>query len=271
MGLWVADEGRGLFYPHAGGALCASPLCLCACGNAVVCAQACQARVFAADTGAALGGYPLPPAVRCMCALPGALYCLSGEADSVSLLCPLTGQLRLCARAGCDPRDLALSPCRRMLAAAGGAAGALYIYNSYDLRLLRSFSLPGVVYAARFAGTELLALCAVEDGDIHTCLYHISVRGVVSEVLRTPGLPGALLPLPDGSLLLGALGKLWRLRADGRLMQRFPCGLPARLRLSGDSVLCADPLAGKVWRIPLGGARGRAVYAGDTPADVLEV
>ena len=269
MGLWIADETCGLLSPHADTPLCSGPLCLCACGNTVVCAQARQGRVFAADTGEALSSYPLPPAVRCMCSLPGALYCLSGEADSISLLCPMTGQLRLCARAGCDPRDLSLSPCHRMLAAAGGAAGMLYIYDSHDLRLLRSLPLPGVVYAARFVGAALLALCAVEDGDIHTCLYHISARGVVSEALRTQGLPGALLPLPDGGAMLGALGKLWRLRADGRLMQRFCCGLPARLRLYGTIVLCADPLNGCVLRIPLNGARAETVYAGDAPADML--
>ncbi|MBQ9300664.1 MAG: hypothetical protein IJ214_09145, partial [Clostridia bacterium] len=109
MGLWIADAQDGLLGP--GGRLCAQPLCLCACGAAVVCATPREARVFEAANSAAISRYPLPPRVRCMCALPGALYCLSGEADSLSLLCPLTGQLRLCTQAGCDPRDLALSPC----------------------------------------------------------------------------------------------------------------------------------------------------------------
>ena len=126
MALWIADEGAGLIRSGADGEqrLCAQPLSLCACGNTLVCAQAQQAAVYAADTGAALGRYPLPPGARRMCALPGALYCLSSDADSISLLCPRTGRLLLCAQAGCYPRDLALSPCRRMLAVAGGAAGA---------------------------------------------------------------------------------------------------------------------------------------------------
>lgn len=92
MALWIADEGAGLIRSGAEGErrLCAQPLSLCACGNTLVCAQAQQAAVYAADTGAALGRYPLPPGARRMCALPGALYCLSSDADSISLLCPRT-------------------------------------------------------------------------------------------------------------------------------------------------------------------------------------
>lgn len=145
MALWIADEGAGLIRSGAEGErrLCAQPLSLCACGNTLVCAQAQQAAVYAADTGAALGRYPLPPGARRMCALPGALYCLSSDADSISLLCPRTGRLLLCAQAGCYPRDLALSPCRRMLAVAGGAAGAVLVYRARELTLIRSLPLPG--------------------------------------------------------------------------------------------------------------------------------
>ena len=166
MALWIADEGAGLIRSGADGErrLCAQPLSLCACGNTLVCAQAQQAAVYAADTGAALGRYPLPPGARRMCALPGALYCLSSDADSISLLCPRTGRLLLCAQAGCYPRDLALSPCRRMLAVAGGAAGAVLVYRARELTLIRSLPLPGVVSAAAFAGAELIALCAVDEG-----------------------------------------------------------------------------------------------------------
>ena len=269
MGLWVADENEGLICPFSAGPLCAQPLCLCACGTAVVCARAREAQVFAQDTGRLLAAYPLPPGVRCMCALPGALYCLSSEADSISLLCPLTGQLRLCAQAGCDPRDLCLSPCRRMLAAAGGAAGALYLYDSRDLHLLRAIPLPGIVYAACFTGAALLALCAVEEGEISTRLYRVSVRGVTAELRRLPGLPGALLALPDGSLLAGSLGQLLHLRPDARVLRRWACGLPLRLRLYGGSALCADTLEGRVLQLPLTGQNPHILYTGGAPADML--
>ena len=116
-----------------------------------------------------------------------------------------------------------------------------------------------------------LCLCAIEHGDISTGLYQISVRGVVTELRRLPGLPGALLPLPGGELLVGALGTLLILRHDGRLLRRFPCGLPARLRLCRQSVLCADPLEGRLLRVPLREGRPEALYTGGAPADGMDV
>ena len=269
MGLWIADENDGLLCPFADGPLCGGPLCLCASGNTVICARTREAQVFAADTGRLLNCYPLPPGVRCMRALPDTLYCLSGEADSVSLLCPRSGQLRLCAQAGCEPRDLALSPCRRLLAAAGGASGRLYLYESRDLTPLRAIPLPGIVYAACFCAGGLAALCAVEEGDICTCLYRVSARGVATELLRLPGLPGALLPLPDGTLLLGVLGALIHLRADARVLRRCRCGLPGRLRLYAGFALCTDTLEAKIMRVPLNGARTETLYTGSAPVDML--
>lgn len=263
MGLWIADERRGLFRPDRPAALCRQPQGLCLCGDAVVCACPREAQVFGAADGAAVAVYPLPPGVRCMCALPGALYCLSGEADSVSLLCPLTGQLRLCAQAGCDPRDLALSPSRRLLAAAGGAAGRLYLLDSRTLTMQSSIALPGIVCAVCFCGAGLMALCAVESGEISACLYRVSARGVATELMRLPGLPGALLALPGGGLLVGALGQLLHLRADCRVQRRFACGLPARLRLYPDCALCADSLEGRLLRIPLREGAPQTLYVGD--------
>ena len=270
MGLWIADEERGLIAPGGREPLCPAPISLCVCGSAAVCAGMREARVFALDTARELAAYPLPPCTRRMCALPGALYCLSGEADSLSLLCPVTGQLRLCVRAGCDPRDLALSPGCRMLAAAGGAAGKLFLFDSPDLRALRTIPLPGVVYSVCFRGAELLALCAIEAGEISACLYRISPRGVVTELMRLPGLPGALLPLPDGGLLVGALGSLSHLRPDGRLLRRYPCALPARLRLYGGCALCADTLGGRLLRVSLRGGTAEAVYCGGAPVDMID-
>lgn len=268
MALWIADEGEGLL--REGRTLCREPSALCACGNTVVCAQTQQATVFAADTGRELGRFPLPPGVSRMCALPGALYALSAEADSVSLLCPRTGQLRLCAQAGCYPRDLKLSPCRRLLLAAGGAAGALFVYRAEDLSLLRRISLPGVVYSAAFAGAQLLAMCAVEENSMQSRLYRVSVRGVASEVTRFSALPGALLALPDGGVLCGILGALIRLRPDGRVQQRIPCGLACALRPCAGCVLAADSLGGQVLRLPTGSAvRAQRLYTGTSPVDML--
>lgn len=271
MALWIADEGAGLIRSSADGErrLCAQPLSLCACGNTLVCAQAQQAAVYAADTGAALGRYPLPPGARRMCALPGALYCLSSDADSISLLCPRTGRLLLCAQAGCYPRDLALSPCRRMLAVAGGAAGAVLVYRARELTLIRSLPLPGVVSAAAFAGAELLALCAVDEGRLQSRLFRISIHGVVSALGCWEGLPGALLIHPDGMIVCGVLGKLLLLRPDGRVARCLPCGLPACLRPCPGGLLCADALDGCVTRVTAALTDAQCVYRGDSPLDAM--
>lgn len=270
MGLWIADARQGVLTPTGRCAEPAAPLCLCVCGSAVICAGQREARVFAAEGGPPVAAFALPPAARCMCALPGALYCLSGEADSVSVLCPRTGQLRLCARAGCDPRDMTLSPDSRLLAVAGGASGKLYLFDSPALTPLRSIALPGVVYAVCFRGAELYALCAIENGEVSTCLYRVSARGVVSEGLHLPGLPGSLLTLPGGDLLVGALGQLLHLRADMKLLRRFPCGLPARLRLYRDHVLCVDPLEGRALRLLPREGLLQTLYAGEA-ADAVVV
>jgi len=226
--------------------------------------------VYAADTARALMEYPLPPGVIRLCALPGALYCLSSEADSVSLLCPATGRLRLCAQAGCYPRDMQLSPCGRMLAIAGGASGTLTVLDVQELRPLMQTMLPGIVCAAAFLPSGLAALCAVEESDVTSQLYRVSPRGVVSEMLRRPGLPGALLRLPDHSLLLGATGAMLRLRQDGRVLQRLPCGLAGMLRCYPAFSLAADPLSGKVLQISHAIGKSAAVcYCGASPNDML--
>ena len=103
-----------------------------------------------------------------------------------------------------------------MLAVAGGAAGAVLVYRARELTLIRSLPLPGVVSAAAFAGAELLALCAVDEGRLQSRLFRISIHGVVSALGCWEGLPGALLIHPDGMIVCGVLGKLLLLRPDGR-------------------------------------------------------
>lgn len=273
MKMWIADESTGLlFYSHGTvRKVCSQPLGLCLCASMLICAQPQQALACAADSGNVLASYPLPPNTRRMCALPDALYCLSGDADSISLLCPRTGRLRLCAQAGCYPRDVALSPCRRMLAVAGGAAGAVLIYHAEDLHLIRALSLPGIVSAVTFAGAELVALCAVEDTQPRSRLYRISVHGVASEMGCWDGLPGALLALPDNSLLCGVMGKLLRLRADGRVVHCLPCALPDCLRPCPAGCLCVDALDGCVLRFSADAAHAQRLYRGSAPCDALLV
>lgn len=270
MALWIADSERGLVYiSRQQLLLCPQPLCLTACGDSVICAAQDGAHVYAPDSLERCG-YPLPPGVCRMCALPGALYCLSGEADSVSMLCPVTGRLRLCAQCGCYPRDMQISPCGKYLLIAGGAAGETLLLSSQDLKLIRRFPVPGMACAAVFAGREVYTLCAVEDGDVSARLLRISPRGVQTEVYTARGLPGALGCLPDQSLLCGILGECVRLRTDGRVLQRYPGGLTASIRAGKYAALLCDPLDGSVQRVPYTiGKSAETVYPGASPSDVL--
>ena len=272
MALWVADEETGLVRQDQNKiqTLCRAPSCMTVCGDSVICSAADGAHVYAADTAQKLQQYPLPPGVIRLCALPGSLYALSSEADSVSLLCPATGRLRLCAQAGCYPRDMALSPCGRYLMVAGGAAGALTVMNAQDLQPVMQVMLPGIVCAAAVLPFGMAALCAVEEGDVASHLYRVSPRGVVSEIMRCPGLPGALLALSDHSLLMGVMGAIIRLRMDGRVLQRIPCGLPGVMRAYPGFALAADPLLGQVVQISHTVGKSAAVcYCGASPNDVL--
>ena len=270
MALWIADEERGLMHIRGDTKnLCPQPLCLTVCGDSVICAAREGARVYTPDAQE-IARYPLPPGVCRLCALPGALYCLSSDADSVSALCPVTGRLRLCAQCGCYPRDMKISPCGRMLAVAGGAAGQVLLLSAQDLRLLQSIPLPGMAYAVTFAGSGLFALCAAEESDITAHLVRVSARGVVSEVLSAKGLPGAMCTLRDQTLLCGVLGETLRVKHDGRVLQRYKGGLAQSIRAYGDFALIADPLKGCVQRVELViGKSAGTVYPGASPSDML--
>lgn len=272
MALWIADSERGLVYMRESAqTLCRQAQCLTVCGDRVICAAYDSARVFTPE-GQLIGQYPLPPGTCRLCALPDALYALSSEADSVSLLCPITGRLRLCAQAGCYPRDMHLSPCGRYLLIAGGAAGEALIFSSQDLSLLTRCALPGIVCAAAFMGREVCALCAVEEGDMSTLALRISPRGVISEIFTCRGLPGAICALPDQTLLCGVLGETLRLKADGRILQRSPGGLAQSIRAWRETALIADPVDGSVQRITYGIRKSaEKIYLGASPSDVLLV
>jgi len=270
MALWIADAERGLMHiSKMSERLHPAALCLTVCGGLVICAAPDRALCFAPDARPT-GEYPLPPGVCRMCALPGALYALSSEADSVSLLCPVTGRLRLCAQAGCYPRDMQLSPCGRYLAVSGGAAGQLLLYAAQDLTLLRRIPLPGIACAAVFSGQQLFAVCAVEENELTTHVLRISPRGVQSEIFTVCAMPGALHSLHDHTLLLGVLGESIRLRADGRVLQRYPAGLVQSIRAYAGFALAADPLSGQVQRVPYAiGKSAGVVYPGASPSDML--
>ena len=267
MALWIADSEQNLTCDAQ--KLCRGAQCLTICGDSVICAAQDGAHAYAAG-GREICAYPLPPGVCRLCALPGALYALSGEADSVSVMCPHTGRLRLCARAGCYPRDMELSPCGRFLLIAGGASGEALVYSAQELTLLKRYPLPGVVCAAAFGTREMYALCAVEEGDVAAQLLRISSRGVTGEIFHARALPGALRTLPDGTLLCGILGETMRLRPDGRVLQRYLGGLAQSIRVLKSCALIADPVDGSVQRVLFGiGKSAESIAHGASPSDAL--
>ncbi len=271
---WIADAARGLaVVPSAKNAPdCPSPEALCAYRGRVWCACGAKGALFDAGTRRALRECPFPPAVVRMEALPGALYALSGDADSVSRLCPETGQLRLCASAGCYPRDMCLSPCGRMLAVAAGTEGALLVMDCETLDEYRRIPVPGVASSVCFFSGGLAALCAAGDQELQTLLYTVSARGVVRERLTLPGPPGALCALPDGGLCVGGQGTLLRWYPDGRSAMLAPCLLPVRARPVKGGVLVADIMAGRALRVPLSAhERAQCLYTGREIVDIVQI
>lgn len=270
MALWIADSERALTrLKEDVQTLCAQGTCLTACGDSVICAAQDGAHVYTA-AGEEIAAYPLPPGICRLCALPDALYALSSEADSVSLLCPRTGRLRLCARAGCYPRDMMLSRCGRYLLVSGGAAGETMVLLAQDLQQIGRYALPGVVCAAAFGERDMYALCAVEENDMAAHVLRISPRGVISQVQRMSALPGAMRVLTDGSLLCGVAGEMLRLRPDGRVLQRYPGGLAQSIRVVRDGALVADPVEGCVMQTTLSiGKSAGKIFLGASPSDVL--
>jgi len=189
------------------------------------------------------------PGVEAM-ALDGAhLYLLSGETDSLLCCRASTGEMLYLNRAGSYPRDMRLDSRGRMLTVAAGAAGEALVFSAPDLRLIRSFKVPGVVWQAVFVPGGLAVMTAVEEGQVFTLLGGIwEQRGIFQQWARMPGLPGALCLCRDGTLTAASSECLLRCRPHPFkvLWQYRREGLPQHLSDHGNSLLLSDPLQGRV-------------------------
>lgn len=190
------------------------------------------------------------PGVEAMVLSPDGsyLYLLCGESDTVMCCRADTGEPLFLNRAGVYPRDMRLDAAGRLMTVAAGAAGEVLIYSAPELKLLRSFPVPGVACQAAFMPGGLAVMLAAEEGQVFTLIGEIRERrGAFQELLRLPGLPGALSPCPDGTLAAGTYDTLARLRwQPPKLLWRFARpGLPGHLCAHPQGLLISDSLLGR--------------------------
>ncbi len=265
MRLWAADGERGLMAAEGGSCRLLGPPCgaLCSGWGRIFCAEQHRCVCRSRETGEFLFSLPLPTGVCAMTVWNGAVCALSSDADSVTAFSAHTGELLCCAPAGVYPRDLSVSRQGRFLAVAGGASGTALLLDR-DLRLLREYRLPGTVCGVCCLRRSLLALCAVERGDIETRLLRVSFRGAAEEVFSSPLLPACLCPLPGGGCVVGCMGRVTFLSAGFKILRTLSCPCPARIRITRRGPLICDPCLGTAAL-----ADGRVLYRGTSPEDAV--
>ena len=263
MRLWVADVEKGLMLLSGGAWRRAGPPCraLCPLGQGVCWAGEKEGGVSDGD-GRTLLRFPVPPGVCALTAAGDRLYLLSADADSVTALDAATGRPLFAAPAGAYPRSLAVSPDGRLLAAAGGAAGEVLIFDG-ALRRQRAYRVPGIAVGVCFHPRGLTALCEVEDGALCALALRINSSGVSREVFSCPDAPCCLCPLGDGCAV-GCRGRVMFLSGRDQIRRQMACACPRRIRALGRAALIADPWQG---RVLLSG--GACLYTGGSPEDAL--
>lgn len=261
MRLWTADEEKGLMLLEAGACRGVGPpgRLLCADGEHVYCAGDRECIRYDRQ-GRETGRFPVPAGGCGLEEGNGLVYLLSSDCDSLSAWEKDTGSLAFSAPAGVYPRGLAMSPDKRYLAAAGGAAGEVLLFNAC-LEKVRSFRVPGVAVGVCFLEKGLAALCAAGDGRVGSVLLRISPLGVVKELFSCKEAPCCLCPAGDGCAA-GCHGAVYFLTGQGKVKRILNCPYPEKIRLCGGVFLISDPWQGKVL---LGD--GSCVYAGAAPAD----
>ena len=268
MQLWAADGERGLMLAEEGSCRLLAPLpcgALCAGWGRIFCAEQHRCVCYSRDTGDVLFALPLPTGVCAMTVWDGQVCALSSDADSVTSFSALTGELLCCTPAGMYPRGLCVSRQGRFLAVAGGASGTVLLLGR-DLRPLREYRLPGTVCGVYCLKRSLLALCAVERGEIETRLMRVSLRGAAEEVFASPLVPSCLCALPGNGCAVGCMGQVTFLSSSYKTVRSLPCPCPVRLRLTRQGVLICDPCLGKAAL-----AGGPVLYQGSAPQDAVLV
>lgn len=262
----VADGERGILWEEKGKWERKGPPChaLCAGCGRVYCAGEKRCICLEAESGEALFDFPLPGGVCALEMLGEKVCALSSDADCLNAFCAHTGTLLFSAPAGVYPRDLCISPCGKFLAAAGGAAGEILLFDD-TLSCIQKRRVPGAACAVCFLPRGMAALCAVGEEELSSQLITFSPRGAAKEIYSFPDAPCALCMLSNGALLAGCHGEVALLRTDGRILYRRPCAYPARIRPNGRNALICDGWEGCVTDL-----QGRIFCQGSDPKDVAE-
>ena len=267
MRLWAADGEQGLMLADQGFCRRVGPPCgaLCSGWGRIFCAEQHRCVCRSQETGDVLFDLPLPTGVCAMTVWESQVCALSADADSVTAFSAHTGELLCCVPAGVYPRDLCVSRQGRFLAVAGGASGAVLLLDR-QLCPLREYRLPGAVCGVCCLKRGLLALCAVERGEIETRLWHVSFRGAAEEVFSFPLMPASLCSLPGNGCAVGCMGQVMFLSPRYKPLRALPSPCPVRVRLTRRGPLICDPCRGEAAL-----ADGPVLYQGKSPQDAVLV
>lgn len=262
---WIADGQRGCVRMIREGEERLGPpgYALCTGMGRVFCAGQRQCVCYDRATGRALFDFSISGGVCALEFWQGRVYALSADADSISAYSHRNGELLFSAPAGVYPRGMAVSPCGKYLAVAGGAAGEILLLDE-GLQCRFRHRVAGIACAVAFFPRMLGVLCAVGETELSARLLGVSPRGVTEEILMTPHMPCALCALPGGGCLAGCHGAVYALRPDGKISRCIPCGYPAKIRLFHREAVFCDPWQGT---IRLG--NGKMLYSGREPEDAL--
>ncbi len=265
MRLWAADGEQGLMLAEKGSCRRLGPPCgaLCAGWGRVFCAEQHRCVCRSQETGDVLFDLPMPTGICAMTVWDSQVCALSADADSVTAFSAHTGELLCCTPAGVYPRDLCISRQGRFLAVAGGASGSVLLLDR-ELRPLREYRLPGAVCGVYCLKRSLLALCAVEHGEIETRLLHISLRGAAEEVFSSPLMPVSLCSLPDNGCAVGCMGQVMILSPRYKPIHVLARPCPIRIRPTRRGPLICDPCQGEASL-----ADGQILFRGPSPQDAL--
>ena len=137
-----------------------------------------------------------------------------------------------------------LLPGGRCAAVACGLAGEVRLLRLPALTLLHACPVPGAACCLCWHQGALYAACAAGEGEIRGLLCRVPFHAPAEVLAAVPGLPGALLSLPSGALLLGATERLYRFEGQPLRLTTVQAGfgLPRRMLVMQERLLVADPV-----------------------------
>lgn len=172
---------------------------------------------------------------------------LSSDTDCVSLW-DGKGLVRT-LRVGVYPQDMALYGDAAVIC--GGADGKVHLIALPELQPLTDYALPGMPERISIQGESAYLLTLLAEHEVQTALLRLELpTGMYRELMRFPGLPGAVCATEDG-LWVAVSETLMDLSPDATQVHTVIEGfsLIRRLDAQGNAVLATDPLEGLCARV----------------------